>query len=80
MAKAKYVNNYNPLFPNRGSQAVYGNKVYQYKSDGRITSVVKKAAYLPVRTYKDYKSSKSYRSTKKGYGKKGYGKIGFELN
>lgn len=62
MAKARYVNNYNPLFPSRGNKAVYGQKVYAYKSDGKITSVAKKAAYLPRTAYN------SYQKKKKGYG------------
>jgi len=71
MAKARYVNNYNPLFPSAGNKAVYGKKVYAYKSDGKISTVVKKAAYVPQVAYKAY--------TQKRRGPN-YGKFDFELN
>lgn len=70
MAKIRYANNYNPLFPSARNPAVYGKKVYTYRSDGTLSGVAKRAAYLPKKAYNAYKQ------TRKG---KNYGKFDFDV-
>jgi hypothetical protein len=66
---------FNPLFPSRGYGPSKAAKVYRYKSDGTISGVAKKAAYLPRKAYNEYTMARQELKKKRP----GYGKFDFEV-